>query len=224
MQQFYPPTKEIIERVLMIRSGQVGAAFLVDVGRRQYLVTAAHVVGADYSGLIEVKMDEQWVKYPAVLLAIDRKHDTAILTLPDAHKRGPVELGDAGIIFGQFVFFLGFPFMDYSIMPVVNEGRMPMPYVKWGAIARMPDPNTQFLALDATNNVGFSGGPVVFNLGNGRQSICGMTVAIKGELIPVRDKEDNVVGYSEHNAGISLAVSSVVILRLIESNPNGARL
>ena len=72
----------------------------------------------------------------------------------------PLSTSDAGIIFGQDVCFLGFPYCLHTELGEVNRN-FPLPFIKKSTFSASDD-KWNVLYLDGDNNPGFSGGPVVF--------------------------------------------------------------
>ena len=67
------------------------------------------------------------------------------------------------MIYGQEVFFAGFPFGEnlFTTSTQTVNGLFPMPFVKKGIIsAEATENGATILYLDGHNNPGFSGGPI----------------------------------------------------------------
>ena len=75
---------------------------------------------------------------------------------------------NAGLTFGQPVYFLGFPFGWDSGLENMNRD-LPVPFVKAGVLSAMIAGDDSHIYIDAHGNKGFSGGPVVF-VPNGRSA------------------------------------------------------
>lgn len=156
-------TANVIHRVFWIRCGAAtGTAFALDVDGKQYLVTAKHVLAGGPTPLtIDVFSNGNWSGLPVTLvghagpdidisvLAADRRLTPAEL---------PIEPSSAQAVYGQDVFFLGFP---YGIVGkyLFGPGGYPLPLVKRATLSLL---DGHVWLLDGHNNPGFSGGPVVF--------------------------------------------------------------
>jgi Trypsin-like peptidase domain len=225
---FQPPLSEHRSRVIQISGKTMGSAFYVDFEDKQYLLTAAHVVGADASEL-KIKSKDKWISFPCSVLAIDEVEDIIVLKMPISFKSKdiPVELSAEGLLWGQPVWFLGFPFGDGHVSNLHADGILPMPYVKWAFLSSFGSGNAPAgMILDGHNNIGFSGGPVGFMPEQGVQKFCGLIVGYKEEIEFVEkfigEKIEERLIYKT-NTGLIRAVDAWKLLELIASNPSGAR-
>lgn len=158
-------TANVIHRVFHIRVGTVsGTAFTIEHDERQYLVTAAHVVSS-LNGPYEVELlhENRWKKMRLELTGIASNADIAVLAPPfQLSPALTMPIGAGGAVYGQDVYFLGFP---YGISPdsgSINRA-FPFPLVKKGCLSAFTKENgANVVLLDGHNNPGFSGGPVVF--------------------------------------------------------------
>jgi hypothetical protein len=113
---------------------------------------------------IKIRSDETWVEYSAkeigrapgeidiAVLQIDKRF--GVDDLP-----APADMG--GLVLGQDVFFVGFPYKLEGPVGFVRDHR-PLGYVKKGTVSVLDSQDHPVLVIDAINNEGFSGGPVVF--------------------------------------------------------------
>ena len=140
----------------------MGTAFAIDLDAKQYLATAKHVATSPPASMaVEVFSNGVWVSLPTRLighgpdnvdvsvLATDRKMTPSDL---------PLEASSMGMIYGQDVFFLGFPYGIVGKVAFTANG-YPLPFVKRATLSLIKD---DVYFLDGHNNPGFSGGPVVF--------------------------------------------------------------
>jgi S1-C subfamily serine protease len=119
-------TFNVFYRVLMIQtSNGQGTGFTIDVEGRQYLVTAKHMVaGLQPEDTIEIRTYDaahklKWVPFRMKIFTCDDPVDIAVLVPREqltlnTHMEPKL---DGGPVFGQDVFFVGFPagmFMDVS--------------------------------------------------------------------------------------------------------------
>ena len=154
-------TANVIQRTFFVKIGSsLGTAFTIDHDGKQYLVTARHVVGSAVQS-IEVFHNRRWESLGVTPVGIGQGAvDVAVfapnIILSPPH---PLEATSAGLIYGQPVSFLGFPFGWDGGLAHMNNG-FPLPFVKAGILSAMPTGRTMW--IDAHGNRGFSGGPVVF--------------------------------------------------------------
>lgn len=221
-----PPLSEHTGRVLQISGTTMGTGFYVDVDDKQYLITAHHVAGDDAANL-KIKSKGSWTPFPCTVLATDSDADVAILRMPISFKSRsiPVKLSSEGIIWGQPVWFLGFPYGDGHVSNVHADGILPLPYVKWAFLSSFGSgekPNG--MILDGQNNIGFSGGPVGFMAQDGKQKFCGMITGYKEEIEFIEkfsgEKIEERWVYRT-NTGLIHAVDAWKLLEMITSNPLG---
>ena len=158
-------TANVIQRVFQIRWGKsTGSCFTIDVDGKQYICTAKHVLDGLGSGKVELHHDGKW-KHVDVECVGYGSNDTDICVLSSKIQlspRLPLEPTAAGIVLGQEVFFLGFPYGIVTMMGDLNR-QFPVPFVKKAILSAMPQGDQTMLLLDGHNNPGFSGGPVVFS-------------------------------------------------------------
>lgn len=158
----------ILQRVFLIKYGNSGgASFTVDVQKRQYLITAKHVVAGIKKGdVIEIFHENRWKPVKITPIYVEPSEvDIIILVLPfQISPSHPLELGSDGLFLSQRVYFLGFPFGSGFDARTANNG-YPLPLVKHGICAGFyfsPDNKYSQVLVDGINNPGFSGGPLVF--------------------------------------------------------------
>ena len=213
----------VLQRVLCIRvGGNTGTAFLVEHDKKQYIVTARHVVADAGRGLSEVlvRHDRQWKRAPVSVVALgEANKDVAVL----AHVGGPLAVVgeqpglEGRVAFGQPVCFLGFPFgWDGGGEEVANG--YPLPFVKAGIVSAVLPPsgpdNATTLYIDAHGNAGFSGGPLVYEPVEGQAPF-----AIAGVIVDML-----LDSSTKTHAGFVRAVGIKEVVDMIEGNPIGAPL
>jgi hypothetical protein len=179
-----PPTNNVLFRVLMVESTHGrGSIFSVDVDRREYWVTAKHILtGAEHPpyGSITSKSaslrilnpgaeGEQWL--PVIFSVVDPGNDIDIVVLipPKPLLDNPLPTaatGSDGILLGGDCEFLGYPYGGgWRATFSDNGGSYWMPYVKHCTVSALSTVEPRIWVLDGTNNGGFSGGPVIFRTG-----------------------------------------------------------
>ncbi len=141
------------------------------------------------------------------MLAADRS-----LTPPNL----PIEVSSDGLIYGQDVFFLGFPYWFLGRIIFGDDG-YPLPFVKKALVSSL---DKSVFLLDGHNNPGFSGGPVVFTSPGTSQ--CKFAAVISGfqaveEPILVSGQKTEFV--YEDNTGIIISYTVNHAVELIASNP-----
>ena len=98
-------TSNIINRVVHIRVGDMtGTAFTMEVGGKQYLITARHLLEDTHLGKIFVE-HENWIPIDAKVVGIGEQHaDVAVLAtdiqLTTTHE---IEFGTKDIVVSQDV-------------------------------------------------------------------------------------------------------------------------
>lgn len=158
------PTTNILRRVYQLRSGEMLAScFTIEVNGRQYLVTAAHCL-PERVGTREIQLfsGREWATYGCRVISWTEVPDIAVLVLEVfLGPAYPCEPTTRGLVLGQDVYFLGFPYGLRADGPDPND--FPLPLVKKAALARFNTRDEEdTLILDGINNSGFSGGPVAF--------------------------------------------------------------
>jgi trypsin-like peptidase len=189
-------TSNVLKRVVRIGIGDVsGTAFTIEVDGRQYLVTAKHVIATltGLHGTINVFGDGGGHLCQISVLRCDDPIDIAILvprTLQTVTFDLPVD--SAGMILGQDVYFVGFPYAD-PVLTTTTAASETIGFVRkavWSAQERKN--NATRLYLDGVNNSGFSGAPVVY-LEQGKPGlafkVAGVVSGYRAELTEVMKLE-----------------------------------
>jgi S1-C subfamily serine protease len=201
----------------------VGTGFTVDVDGKQYLVTAKHVVqsfGPD-AGL-EVFGNGAWASVPAVLVAHGRGEiDVSVIAPTETISPAdlPIDASSAGVIYGQDVYFLGFPYGVLSQV-ILGEAGHPLPLVKKAILSSFAG---DVYLLDGHNNPGFSGGPVVFGaVGAMPNRVAAIVSGYRFSPEPVFiDNIETALKY-RYNTGIIISYKIETALEMIQGNPIGA--
>jgi S1-C subfamily serine protease len=223
-------TANVFQRVFHIQLGDsLGTCFVLDWKDRQYLVTARHVVES-LQGNAEVTIFHQGVwKTLQVDLVGHGENSVDVSVLAPSVQLGradlPLPVSTEGIVFGQDLYFLGFPYGLRADVGAINR-EFPLPLVKKGVLSAMidGDKGEKILLLDGHNNPGFSGGPVVFAKMGGPADqliVAGVISAYRFEPKPVL-MSGQITGLEvQENAGIVIAYDIAHALKLIEVNPIG---
>lgn len=220
-------TLNVITRVFYLKNNGIGGTcFTIDIDNKQYFVTAKHIVESiNDSDNIELYRDN-WQSYEAKIVGHSEIADVSVFTLDIFFDAYPLPASITGIIFGQDIFYLGFPFDSKTDIWKLNRGFL-MPAIKKGILSAisLKKEEGKWLLIDSISAPGFSGGPVIFsNLKNKNidYKVCG--VISKTQFYPVDNKDEDGVEYSYlANTGITTAYSIDNALDLIKLNPIGKK-
>lgn len=220
-------TANVFQRTFFIKSGNsTGTAFSIDVDNRRYLVTASHVC-ADGENTTEIQIyhEATWKNLPVKVVGMGDPTrldaDIAVLAadtvIGAAH---PLPASSEGLIWGQDVYFLGYPYGLHTLANV--NGGFPLPLVKRALMSGSVGTEFEVFLLDGHNNPGFSGGPVVFKPSGSQQfSVMGVVSAYRTEEMPVTLNGQPTGLAGAANTGIIIAPSIKRATDMIESNPIG---
>jgi hypothetical protein len=218
-------TFNVLDRVFFVRGLEYGTAFTVDVESKQYLVSARHVVGAETTSL-KLFHDHKWKDFPVTLVGTGRGELDVAVFAPSKRLSPPhpLEPTFAGLILGQDVYFAGYPYKMWSHGGDLMQ-RRPLPFLKKGTFSAGLEPSNdaKVLYVDAINNEGFSGGPLVFTSPKGNDfKVAGVVSKFKIEYERVIDKTDQDTGLRvAYNTGFMVAYGINHVLNLIRANPVG---
>ncbi len=125
---------------------------------------------------------------------------------------------------GQEVFFLGFPYNLFADIGATNRD-FPLPFVKRATLSSMSnDPNEDILFLDGHNNLGFSGGPVVFKAPGAQDfRVAGVVSGYRFEEEPIYSGDTPTQLAFRYNTGIIISYSIRHAVELIKANPIGVQ-
>lgn len=226
-------SREILDRVFRLVCRSVygedrGTAFTMECNGSQFLVTARHMfgrLGFPKEGTIELLTEdgrytpyEVDIRYPA-----DPEVDIAVMR-PKHHQHisqvYPNRNGSGELIFGQDVFFLGFPYeYDESLMSFPDSKR-PVPFIKKACFSGRFSDGHACMAFDGHNNPGFSGGPVCYksiDTPDGTMSIAAVISGYRFEKQDVLDESGRPTGnYVKSNTGIIFAYDIREAVRVAE--------
>ena len=229
-------TSNVIHRTFHIRyRNGTGTAFAIDRDGRQYLITARHLVEGIAAGdSVELFHDKQWKTLVVNVVGIgSNRIDVTVLACSiQLAPPLPLEASNAGLVFGQPVYFLGFPFGWDSGLENMNRD-LPVPFVKAGVLSAMIAGDDSHIYIDAHGNKGFSGGPVVF-LPNGRSAnefrVAGVVAEAPRPRLeavvdrfgkPILGEDAQPISYFPENQGFVVAFDIRHATDLIEANPIG---
>ena len=151
-------TTNVLQRTFQLNhKSKLSTCFAVDIDNRQYIVTAKHCIDDFDPAQFQIFHDGQWKNLNVSLVGFgSHEADVAVLTadlqLAPSYSL-PCSLGN--VVFGQDVYFLGFPFGMRSESGEFNRG-FPFPLVKRGIFSALPDfgIELQEVILDGHNNPG----------------------------------------------------------------------
>jgi hypothetical protein len=198
----------LLESTFFIKIGNsTGSAFTLTKDKKQYLVSARHIV-ENYTGgesiTIELFHEKQWKKLDVRLFMHDNMNiDIVVFELPDFIAPAYDFTTGSKIVFGQDLFFLGFPYGLHSDSDLNRS--FPFAFIKkatFSCVYNDPKIGTIFF-LDGHNNKGFSGGPVGYYDNKTKQT---HLIAVISGYIPDKNEINSPIGklsYSE-NSGIIL--------------------
>ena len=232
-------TTNVIQRTFHIRYGSItGTAFAIDRDNKQYLITARHVVKDITSdSSIAIFHERQWQNTSIQVVGIGAgETDVAVLACPvRLAPPHPLEASSNGLIYGQPVYFLGFPFGWDGGGETINRD-FPIPFVKAGVVSSMAYGEPSRIYVDGHNNKGFSGGPLVF-LPNGRLGsefrVAGVVANYPTPIVepvvdskgdPILAPDNQPIAYFQENQGLVVAFEIRHVTDLIEANPIGFKL
>lgn len=222
-------TTNVLQRIRQIRyGGQSGTAFSLEVDGRQYLVTARHLFTPSGSvSRIEVRNEPDWLPIAVRRLEV-LPEDVDIAVFAPAEQVTPVlpiAVTATGLALSQDLFFLGYPYGMSTAGQAINAG-FPLPFVKKGVCAALMFQSGYLtIYIDALNNPGFSGGPVVaMHAGSTVPTIVGVVSGYRFEDTPVLRKGAGTDLSLRSNTGLAIATSIQPALDAIAKNPVGFRL
>lgn len=202
-------TRNIIERVLLVRNkNSIATAFTIDIEDKEYLITARHNLN-DVSDSIEIYQNNEWKKIEIEAhFPIVSSVDIGVLRYAERiSPKSNIKARVKGLIFGQDVYFLGFPFGKYIQTKIENREYI-IPFVKKGICSGVENisKDESIIYIDGHNNPGFSGGPVLYKpIGDEKFKIGGVIsgyLTHKGEISGPQGKSD--LSFVE-NSGIIIA-------------------
>ncbi len=221
-------TSNVFHRVFQIRTETgTATAFTIDHNERQYVVTAKHVaMGNQATSGLQIYHEAQWKFLEAELVGhADGEIDISVLA-PSIQISPTLELPATthGIVFGQDLYFLGFPYGLKTEVGPLNR-QFPLPLVKKGILSALlpPTDGAEILLIDGHNNHGFSGGPVVYSQAgaNPQYKVAGVISGYRSHAEPIFHAEQQTPLMYHANTGIVVAYSIRHAIDLIDSNPIG---
>jgi len=171
-------TANIIQRVFLVNSSTgSGTGFTIEHNGTQYLISARHIFEPDWDYdvrnlkdrqeiTISIYRDNEWVELNSIIYLSDNKDvDVIIFSLEkDLSPRHPISYDYKGLVQGQSMFFLGFPYGKFFPDKFNINSKFPIPFVKKAICSTLQISRNDgwVFYLDGHTNPGFSGGPIVF--------------------------------------------------------------
>lgn len=220
-------TNKILQTVFRIICGNsLGSAFTIENGETQYIVTAKHlfeIMSFPSESDISILRNGRYESYHVRIYYHKNSNvDAVVLKTVPYIQIAPFfnnMLTVEGLILGQDVFFLGFPYDYESLVTNLPGERTPTPFVKKACVSGITAGN-KTLFLDGINNPGFSGGPVCFTKpGKNDYQIAGVINSYRfdrKELFAPGDKSTGF--YFRENTGIINVCNIMQVLSIIEDN------
>jgi hypothetical protein len=183
------------------------------------------VEGQSFPRTIDLFRQDTWIPVSAQIVGLGPATvDVAVLTVDrQLSPTFPLEPSMVGMVWGQDVYFLGFP---YGLFGNVGSGAngFPLPFIKkatLSAIGATPG-GPGILFLDGHNNPGFSGGPVVYKrLTSDDWCVASVISGYRFANEPVyQGVSDSGLVYRE-NTGIIVSHNISHAMEIINANPIG---
>lgn len=227
-------TTNIISRVFHISiENDMGSSFSVEYKGEQYLVSAKHVLESiDFENgdsiTVQIYHNHEWKNLVCEAYSHENDEIDIVVLRTKQVKFGmlPVKFGIEGIHIGQDLYFLGFPYGKYSKGNGIESiSKFPIPFVKKGILSAVEfDENIFSLYIDAHNNIGFSGGPIITVNPKGEVQIVGVNVSYLKHYNTLNYEEQDDEGelYDEEfryyeNSGIMEGHSIQHVFEIIDS-------
>ena len=220
-------TTNILQRTFRIRYREsTGTCFTVDVEGKHYLVTAKHIVDAIQDNeSVDIFHDGNWKSVQVKLVGHGAGDIDVTVLAPQVIGFSPkheLKLTMAGVILGEDLYFLGFPY-GLGMESKNLNANFPLPWLKKAAISALTE-NHGPIFLDGHNNPGFSGGPVARRGTKEEQTIVGVVSGYRYVQHHVLDEHGNETPHTyDVNTGIIIAYDISHALTIIERNPIGKR-
>lgn len=223
-------TSNVVHRVLKIRAGEAtGTAFTIEHDNRQYVITARHLV--DHlrpPHVLDVYLEGKgWSPIALELTGLSSEADVAVFSagilLTPTYDLEPTS---KGLMYGQDVSFIGFPYDIMGFVGDLNRG-LPLPLVKRASVSAFAKGETgiEVFLLDGHNNHGFSGAPVVYHPRGssdpGELKVCGIISGYYKKPVPTPVGNPDARVMLWQNTGVILCIPIIKAVRVIEANPNG---
>jgi hypothetical protein len=220
-------TNNVLYRTIHIGyHGSTATGFTIDVDGKQYLITARHVVeGMPNIDMMQFFVNNEWKENPARIIGVGSdEDDVAVLSLFfQVPSLAPLVPQVDELAIGGDVYFLGYP---YAMSGSSGNEHYRFPLVKKGCVSALlcdDDRSVNRILIDAINNEGFSGGPVVYRPISQPEElcVCGVISGYKPYTQEVLQGNYRTGLTYSTNTGITIAYPILRALEIINANPNG---
>ena len=208
-------------RTFFVKGLQYGTAFVIRIDSHEYLVTARHLVDPTASMFnFKVFANDAWSEVEALAVGHGSGEiDISLYECPPALRSAEFTLlpAEGGFALGQDMFFLGFPYKMWGNLRAFLDGR-PCAFVKRGTLSFFDTYGERTLFVDAINNEGFSGGPLLFYppADPRRMFVAGIVSKFKVEHEPVIDERGEVTAMQvPYNTGFMVAYGMANVINII---------
>lgn len=240
--QSQPVNANALTRLFLVRyKSFTGSSFTIEVDGRQYLITAKHVLpGIKDVDTVYLRGDPShdgtyaWIPTPVTVLKCEPSPVDVVVLAPQRQLSPTFELPPdmTGIVAGQDVYFLGFPYAIIGGHASKNNW-FPLPLIKSGTLSTWEKINGEYVELlvDGFINPGFSGGPLLFFDRQQRKlKVAGVVVGYIAQFDSVYSLDTlskpplkiATGDFIESNSGIIMAFGIKSVLDAIHRNPVGA--
>ena len=197
------------------------------MGSKRYLITAKHVVdGIQDDETVHISHNRDWLPVRVRLVGHGAGGIDVTVLAPQVMFGAVHGLRHTteGLLLGEDVFFLGFPYgLGMEVKTDLNAG-FPLPLIKKAVVSALGQEDGPIL-LDGHNNVGFSGGPVASRGTKEEQTVIGVVSGYRYDRHNVLDEHGNKTSNTyDTNTGIVIAHDIRHALAIIEHNPIGERI
>ena len=217
-------SSNILQRVFKIKIGtEEGTCFAIEVDGRQYLITARHMLNNSTSNTANIYHDRQWKSVSFNRIDVEPQTVDIVVLAPDQQiaNAAPVQPnGSKGAILSQEVFFVGFPFGLSVDGKNLNSG-YPLPFVKHGVIAAFGFNSGEPFIVDAINNPGFSGSPVIIPEPVNNPIIIGVVSGYRWSPETVYLQGQQTTLSVQANTGLLIAFDLEYAINAIKKHPIG---
>jgi S1-C subfamily serine protease len=207
-----PVLSDTLGRVYFLKSGEsYSTGFTIDLQGEQFMIAAKHALpeGAQTRS-VEVLHEGAWKTLDVEPIVPEGDADMVALKLP--MKLTPVEYvvepTSKGLALGQDVYFMGYPSGLHTDNTKGGNRGFPVPFVKNGIVSAFGKrvDGYSIIYIDGINNLGFSGGPVVFrDEATGYLKIAGVISGYRQEPNRVLNQSLDTGLTAVGNSGITIA-------------------
>jgi hypothetical protein len=158
---------DVLGRVFCLRVGvSTATGFAIDVDGRQYLVTSRHfATGASPRAPLLILIENQWYNLGGTAIGhAPGEVDISVFVLNGVVAKPELVFDpDQSLLYGQEVYFLGYPYGWWWEAKKAFVGR-PVPFVRRSIVSCIEDgpDGAHRNFLDGYSAAGYAGGPVIY--------------------------------------------------------------